>query len=349
MCRNSYSRALRGNSYFGTSQIFFTNYLESSMNIGNILASALGDSFRNKRLWATSIVCTLIILLVLALSLGLYVAIASLSIGVEDAFNGGSDDRPIGVIVALIVSVLFMYVMIFVAIAFSQGALIDAVHQQDKAGEINVSRALRSGLLRCVPLFVTGLIAFLPLIVLFAVFTGAMVAATGLGDLDEETMSNFAGVMILPVFCVGLPLMIPALAILVHAERDVIVNDNGPLTALRTGWARLRKLWAETLVFGALFYFVQLILNFAATFVFYVLLFGVVGVTALVGSTSGTATSPTETLGIGLAALCGGLFTLVVVTLVYSWYNNLYALVWTRAFLQSAPAPTAAPTGGSPV
>jgi MFS family permease len=318
------------------------------MNIGNILSSALSDSFRNKRLWQTSVACTLIIALILALTIGLYFALIALTFGLEDTRRATGDEPSIGITIALSIGVLFIYALIYIAIAVSQGALIDAVNQQDSLGAISVSRAMRSGMLRCIPLFIVGLIAFLPIIVLIVVFAVAMFAAASAGALDEEQLSNFAGVLTLPVFCIGLPLMLPSLGILVYAERDIVINEQGPLAALRTGWAKLRKHWGETLVFGALFYFVQLILNFAATILFYVVLFGAVGISALDGSTSSAAGASGVTLGIVAAALCGGLFTLVIGTVVYSWYNSLYALVWTRAFTQSGP-PAAHPATVGPL
>jgi hypothetical protein len=318
------------------------------MNIGNIFSSAFNDSFRNRSLWITGLVCALIQLLTIVLATGAYLAVIALAFGINPTSLDSGDDPSAAQAGAIAFSVLFMYVAIYFTVAAAQAALIDAVHQQDTEGTINIARALRTGLLRGAPMFVTAFIAFLPMIALLVVFAGALFAAGTAGTLSEDQMSGFAGVLTLAIMCVALPLALPALGILVFAERDLVINNHGPITALGVGWRKLRAHILDAFLFGVVFYFLQLFLNLIASIVIYAGIFGGVFALAIGQGTTSSSAASSQSLAIGLAILCGSVALTVIGVVIAAWYNNLYALIWTRAFLQSE-SKTHQPTVAPPV
>lgn len=222
-------------------------------------------------------------------------------------------------------------VALWVAGAVARGALIVAVDRLADDQPIDLATALAAGVAHFGRLFLIGLPVAIPALLLtFVAYTGALASLSG----PAATASNLVLTVLLPV-CGLLVITSLALTLVQHfADRAAVLEDLGPLAAIRTGWSELvthaRQLRGTIAGWAALTVLVRLLLVLPTTGLMLPVLFSMVA--------GGGLAMP------GLLLLAVAVFLTVILVLLLAVVNVFMSALWTLVYRACRAAPPQAPT-----
>jgi len=217
-------------------------------------------------------------------------------------------------------------VALWVASAVARGALIVAVDHLADDRPIDLAGALAGGVTYFGRLFLIGLPVAIPALLLtFVAYTGV------LGSLSDPAgaASNPLQTVLLPL-CGVLVIMSLGLTLVQHfADRAAVLDDRGPLAAIRAGWGELvthaRELRGTIAVWIVLTVAGRLLLALPTTGLLLPVMFSMVAGGGLEMS--------------GLLLMAVALFLTVMLVLLLAVVNVFTSALWTLAYRACRAAP----------
>jgi len=249
-----------------------------------------------------------------------------------------------GAVIAVIVAVACVAILIAIALwvvsVIARGGLIAAVQQVEEEGSTSFGRAWRAGAKRFWTLFGIGILAVVPLIVVWLISAGVLVASIigiveGSDTSDAAAVLGLGGIGCAGLFCCGAIILSFVLGLIrTYAERAAVLEGLGWIEAFKRGWQVLKANIGPTLIFWLIFLAIGI---FVAGVVF-------AGVAALAVPVIGLLTA-TDVGGWIMAPICcGGLVAIVLGALIGSVVNTFTSATWTLAYREmtrQTPQPAA--------
>ncbi len=233
-----------------------------------------------------------------------------------------------GLLVGLGCLAFLVGIVLWVLSVMARGGLIAAVDEIEKGGRLTLGEAFRAGARRFWTLFGIGVLAALPLLLLFLAL--AVVALLAFATLTSvNSGGDFRGggwlllaACIIPLVCVVFLLSIVLNQVRLYGERAAMLEGLGWIDAFRRGWRVLRTHLGPTIILWLVFLVIGLVFGAIA-------LAGFMAVIAPVLFTAGITNGREWTL----IPLCGGgLLLFLVLAFVSSILGTFTSAVWTLAY-----------------
>lgn len=252
----------------------------------------------------------------------------------------------IAILAGLLVLAFVLTLVLQLAGAICQGALIYLVDAADRGAPLSFSAGLEAGIRSMWRLFLIALLVFSPfvltILVMVAVAIASVIAAfAGLQEFDAARV-----LAVLALVCLGIPFLcliivaaflLSVLAIL--AQRAVVLEQLGVVAAIRRGWALLRARFWDFVLLSLIWLAIGIVVGM------------IMALPAVLLAVPFALVMTTQEPGPGLIAL---LVVLVLAFVVYavliSMLNAVFSsALWTLAYKrvagwqpQTAPAPVPA-------
>jgi hypothetical protein len=245
-------------------------------------------------------------------------------------------------IIALLVSIACLVLIIGIALwvvsVIARGGLIAGVQQVEEVGATSFRQAWSAGAGRFWTLVGIGILAAIPVIVLFVlgiIVLVATLAASSAGFSEAPRGAGIAGAILCGggLFCGSVLLAIVLAQIRIYAERAAILEDLSWIEAFKRGWEVLKDNLGPTIILWLIF-----------------LAIGLVFTTAIIGGLA-AVTAPFIAIFARLdpgawivVPICfGGLVGMLVFALIGSLVETFSSATWTLAYreltgLAAAPA-----------
>jgi len=234
----------------------------------------------------------------------------------------------IAVIAALCCVAILIAIALWVASVIARGGLIAGVQQVEEEGSTSFGRAWRAGAKRFWTLFGIGILAVVPLIVVWLISAGVLVASIigiveGSDTSDAAAVVGVGGIGCAGLFCCGAIILSFVLGLIrTYAERAAVLEGLGWIEAFKRGWQVLKANVGPTLIF----WFIFLAIGITIAGVLFV------GVAAFAVPVIGLVTA-TDLGAWILVPICGGsLIAFVLWALISSVVNTFTSATWTLAY-----------------
>ncbi len=237
----------------------------------------------------------------------------------------------IGVVVAIICILIIIAIIIWVVSVISRGALIAGVVQVEDEGSTSFGQAWVVGRKKFWTLFGLGVLAAIPMIIMFAIGAIVFVVAITSGVMDANGEPVFSTILFTSLFCFcflccGMVLLGMVLEqIRVYGERAAILEDLGWIDAFKRGWQVIKENLGPTIILWLIFFALGIVIFVIILIIILVL---AVPVLAFLGISS------VSDVGTWMIApmICGGLVMLVVFALLRSIVTTYISTTWTLAY-----------------
>ncbi len=250
------------------------------MDIGNTLSTAFRITWQHKKLWLIALLPWLVQLVFGFVLLAVLVGTGMLSLLIsfgQEMMRGSVEPAQMGekimaalgsVFVALFCVSLLLSVISVVVQLVTTGGLINGVWQAQTQQRVDVGEAIRAGFRSAGRLFGASFLLFLPFIVLYLCGFGALVAAAipaSLANTDGQSAGNGLGALacIFPLaLCGSLLYGLVAAMINTMAGPAIVLNKEGAIQGLSSGWRLVRQNLGNILLMGLLLGVVAMVLFF---------------------------------------------------------------------------------------
>ncbi len=245
-------------------------------------------------------------------------------------------------IIALLVSVACLVLIIGIALwvvsVIARGGLIAGVQQVEEAGATSFRPAWHAGASRFWTLVGIGILAAIPVIVLFVLGIVVLIATLGASSAGFSQAPRGAGIASAILFggglCCGSVLLAIVLGqIRIYAERAAILEDLGWIEAFKRGWEVLKENLGPTIVLWLIFLAIGLI--------FATVIIG--GLAAVIAPFIAIFARLDPGAWLAVPICFGGLLGMLVFALFGSIVETFSSATWTLAYrelvgLAAAPA-----------
>jgi hypothetical protein len=236
----------------------------------------------------------------------------------------------IGVVVAIICILIIIAIILWVVSVISRGALIAGVVQVEDEGSTSFGQAWAVGRKKFWTLFGLGVLAALPMIILFilGVIFFAIGIASGVGLMDAQEVAGITAIVVTSLICAFFLCCVLVILgmvleqIRVYGERAAILEDLGWIDAFKRGWQVIKENLGPTIILWLIF--------FALGIVIFVIILVIIGILALPFMAVFGLSDPGA--WIIAPAICGGLVMLVVFALLRSIVTTYISTTWTLAY-----------------
>jgi hypothetical protein len=237
------------------------------MEIGNTLSTAFRITWQHKKLWVIALFPW-----VLQIIFGVIIAAVLLGSGAlaffatlgSDIFRPGFEPAQLGeqliaaiggaLAALLCVSAIAAVLSIIVQLVTS-GALIDGVWQAQTRNSIDLGAAISAGFRNSGRMFGLSFLLALPVLLLYVcsavAFVGLGLGASQNQDMGEALIGSML-CLIFPLVCVIMIYALVAGAIGVLAQPAIVINNEGVVGSLSTGWRLVRQNLGNVIAMGLL-------------------------------------------------------------------------------------------------
>jgi hypothetical protein len=235
-----------------------------------------------------------------------------------------------GVVLAVICILIIIAIILWVVSVISRGALIAGVVQVEDEGSTSFGQAWAVGRKKFWTLFGLGVLAALPMIILFilGVIFFAIGIASGVGLMDAQEVAGITAIVVTSLICAFFLCCVLVILgmvleqIRVYGERAAILEDLGWIDAFKRGWQVIKENLGPTIILWLIF--------FALGIVIFVIILVIIGILALPFMAVFGLSDPGA--WIIAPAICGGLVMLVVFALLRSIVTTYISTTWTLAY-----------------
>ncbi len=226
------------------------------MDIGNTVSTAFRITWQHKKLWLIALLPWIMqvilgsVMLVVAMVSGLVpLLISSFSSMGRPRFEAAQFEQQFfaaigsAAISLICVGLIALVVSIIVQLVTS-GALVDGVWQAQNRNSVDIGSALRAGLRSAGRMFGSVFLLLLPLLLLYVCGSVALVALGVGAARNEDQVGALIGSMfclIFPLFCINIIYALVVGGINAMATPAIVLNNEGAIQALGTGWRLLRQ------------------------------------------------------------------------------------------------------------
>jgi hypothetical protein len=252
----------------------------------------------------------------------------------------------IAVLIGLFVLALILALVLQLAGAVCQGALIYLVDAADRGVSLSFSAGLAAGIRNMWRLFLIALLVFSPFVLTVLVALGGAIVSFIAAITGPQELDAARALTVLALVCLGVPFLcliivaaylLGVLAIL--AQRAVVLEELGVLAAIRRGWGLLRARFWDLALLSLIWLAIGIVMGM------------IVALPAMLLAVPFALVITTQEPGPGLITL---LVVLVLTFVVYAVFISLLNAVfssalWTLAYKraagwQSETAPAPVPT-----